>query len=190
MDSVNRALWIVLAVLLTAAGILGSVASLGGLPGAEPQTPLLSDALLRRWREYGDVAPWSLAALGVVLALLGAALVRSQLRRRGGPGLSDLTLDRGIDPGTTTVAAGALSGGLERDLATLPHVQRAGVRLIGEPERLRVQVRLQVRPWTDLETLGHAVDARLERFARTSGLQPDDVDVTVAVEANAAARVH
>lgn len=189
MDTANRALWSVLALLLTTLGVLGSLASLGRLPGTDTESPLLWSALLRSWREHGNAPPWALAGVGLVLAALGALLMGTQLRRRGGTSMSDLTLDQGGGSGATTVAAGAMSSGLERDLATLPDVQRASVRLIGEPEHLRVRVRVQVRPRTDLEALGQALDTRLERFTRTSGLEPDDVAVTVAVEAKAATRV-
>lgn len=155
MDRFNRILWVILAFALSTLGVLGAVASLGGMAGTDTDSPLLWSALLRRWRENADAAGWALAAAGILLAVLGALLIRAQLRRRGGPGLH-LTLDRDrAEPdqrrGTTTVAAAALTGALQRDLAALPDVTRARVRLTGEPTDLHVLAGVHVRSDTELE---------------------------------------
>lgn len=194
MDRFNRLLWAILATVFGVAGVLGAVASLGGMAGTDTDSPLLWSALLRRWRENADAAGWTMAAAGVLLAVLGALLIRAQLRRRGGPGLGDLTLepDRG-DParcrGTTTVAAGALSGALQRDLAGISDVTRARVRLIGQPRDLHIRAGVHVRSEAELEDLGQAVQTCLNRFSLTSGLKPDSVAVTIALEETRPTRV-
>lgn len=191
MDTFNRVQWAVLAALLTALGVLGSLASLGALPGTDTESPLLWSALLRRWREHGDVAPWSLAGVGLGLAGLGLLLIRAQLRHQGAAPLADLTLDQDPGrPGVTRVSAAALDRALERDLTTLPEITRASVQLIGDPGHLGVRVRIHVRPDTDLDRLGTDLDTRLGRFTATSGLEPEDVTVAIAIEPKAVARVH
>lgn len=190
MDRFNRLHWVVCAALLTALGVLGSVASLGKLPGTDTESPLLWSALLRRWREHSAAASWSLAGAGLVLAGLGLLLIRAQLRRRGGRSLSDLTLDQNpVRPGVTQVSATALARALERDLSARPDITRASVHLLGDPAHLGVRVRIHVRPDTDLDRLGTELGTRLERFTATSGLQPDDLAVAIAIETKAVARV-
>lgn len=191
MDTVNRVQWTALAALLTALGVIGSLASLGELPGTDPESPLLWSALLRRWREHSGVAPWGLAGAGLVLAGLGLLLIRAQLRRQGGRPLADLTLDQDSgNPGVTRVSATALGRALEHDLTALLEITRASVHLIGDPGHLAVRVRIHARPDTDLDRLGTALDARLERFTATSGLEPEDVTVAIAIEPKAVPRVH
>ena len=68
-NATHRLLWTVLALLLVAAGAVGSAVGLGWLPGGG--APLLGDGPVAWWQAG---TPWSalaVAAGGVLLALLG-----------------------------------------------------------------------------------------------------------------------
>jgi len=209
MNSGNRLLWIVVGLLLTAAGVAGVLVNIGHLPGTDRSVPVISDGLIGRWRDWGGWAPTVVIAAGVVLALLGAALIRAELRRRGGSGLSTVVFPHRAEPaeaagagtlplrdaapprptranrpsgGYIRVAGGTLRDALVRDLENDPRIRRAAVRLTGHPGTPRIRLLLDVPDGTEMTSVHEAVGAALARFRTTTHLDPllDETIVRVA----------
>jgi hypothetical protein len=106
VNATNRALWIVVSLLLIALGTTGVLAHYGRLPGTDPDLPLLSPDTREQWNAWGDWAVAATVAAGAVLALLGLLLVRAQLRRRGRADMPNLEV-RGEPAMLTPIEAGA-----------------------------------------------------------------------------------
>lgn len=191
MNTANRALWLVVGLILLAVGVLGTLASLGRL-GVDRDMPVLAPAAISRWRDWGGSAPAVTIAAGLVVALLGLLLLQAQLRRHGGPDLPDLLVAPEApapEPGRTVVAATALDQALSRDLQAHRRVRRAAVHLIGKPQRPELRVRLAVTPDADLAELRTHLDHALLRLASTSGLRPDRGEVVVSMGGQHSGRV-
>jgi hypothetical protein len=194
----NRALWITLGVVLTAAGVFGVLANQGVLISRD--RTLLGPAAVRHWHDWHPWAVTVVIVAGVVLVMLGFLLLRAQLRGRGGAPMDDLvTRDRPTDPATESpqwtapgrvrVTSGALHHALARDLQAHGQIRRASVRLVGDREHPQALVRLSVTPDADLTGLRSHVDSVLDRFATTSGVRPTVRDVVVNMADAAPARV-
>ena len=208
MNTGNRVLWIAIGAILTAAGVIGTLASLGKLSWLSRDRTLLGPEAARRWHTWH---PWAVAVVivaGLILALLGFLLLRAQLRGRGGAPMPDLVSrsqrpvpapeereDQVLSevssaPGRTRVSGGALQQSLVRDLRTNREVRRAAVRLVGDPGHPEALVRLSVTADADVTALRSHVDSALDRFATTSGVRPRVRDVVVAMADQPPARVH
>jgi hypothetical protein len=203
----NRVLWVVIGAILTAAGVIGTLASLGKLSWLGRDRTLLGAEAARRWHTWH---PWAVAVVivvGLVVALLGFLLLRAQLRGRGGAPMPDLVSRRqrpvpapeeredqvlsevSSAPGRTRVSSGGLQQSLVRDLRTNREVRRVAVRLVGDPEHPEALVRLSVTPDADVTALRSHVDSALDRFAATSGVRPRVRDVVVRMADQPPARV-
>ena len=196
MNTGNRVLWIAIGVVLTAAGVLGALASLNRLPFLRSDRVLLGTDAAGRWHSWDGWAVAATIAGGLLVAWLGFLLLRAQLRGRGGAPMPDLVLparepevltvgehantveldavDDGqsfveLVPGRTRVASRALHHALTRDLQSGGQVRRASVRLVGDRAQPEVLVRLAVSPEADAGRLRSHVDGALARFAVTSG---------------------
>jgi hypothetical protein len=196
MNAGNRILWIAFGVLLSAIGVVGTLASLGRLPGVDSGRLLIAPADADRWRGWDGWAFGVTIAAGLIVALLGFLLLRAQLRGRGGADLPDLvrephpsSVDSSTVTGRTHVASSALSHALTRDLQADRQVRRAAVRLVGAHQRPELLVRLAVTADADLGRLHDHVDAALSRFAATSGLRPHLREVSVRIADEQPARV-
>jgi hypothetical protein len=199
MNTANRILWAVLGLILLALGVFGVLASLDQLRGIDGDSAVLPNSLNERWNEWGFWAPALTVVVGIVLALLGLALLRAQTRRRGGAATGELVVahvDSGPDgrapsaSGTTRVEGRTLVHALTADLARDRHIESASANLIGTAVRPRLVLHLDVVPGADLSQLHGVVDAALERFNRTSGLRPQVTDVDVRLTNERIARVH
>ncbi len=134
------------------AKVPGQGESAGLHPGGSHDGP--PGRLARESRRWGSRLASNegdpMRALNRVLSLLlGLALPAVGCSPRSSPPWSRWATRRGSSP--------RMTGTRERDLATLPQMSRATVALIGEPDHFRVRLRVQVRPWTDLEALGHSL---------------------------------
>jgi hypothetical protein len=200
----NRVLWVAIGAVLTGAGVIGVLASLGQLSWLGRQRTLLGPETARRWHDWH---PWAVAVVivaGLVVAVLGFLLLRAQLRGRGGAPMPDL-VSRGHrpvpapeeeflgemvpTPGRTRVSTGALQQSLIRDLQTNREVRRAAVRLVGGREHPEAVVRMSVTADADVTGLRSHVDRSLDRFEATSGIRPQVRDVVVAMANQTPARV-
>ena len=199
MNTGNRVLWIAIGAILTAAGVIGTLASLGQLSWLGRDRTLLGPEAARRWHTWHPWAVTVVIVAGFVVALLGFLLLRAQLRGRGGAPMPDLVSrtpspgpDMGpeqVPPGRIRVSSGALQQSLVRDLRTNHQVRRVAVRLVGDREHPEALVRLSVTADADVTGLRSHVDSALDRFAATSGVRPRVRDVVVAMADQAPARV-
>lgn len=189
MDAGNRVLWTIIGVVLLAAGALGVVAWAGWLPGTETDSPLLWSALIEQWQDW---EPWvwvAVAAVGVIVALLGLWLIGGQLQRSGGPAMTDLEIDAPDGRGRTVLGRSTLTHATQQDLEHIPGVQNAAIRLLSNHGGPEVRARLEVGSDASLSAVATDFRESLSRFTATSGLGPEAVDVTVRVGASTARRV-
>jgi hypothetical protein len=198
VNTANRVLWIVVGLLLLAAGVVGALASQGRLPGVDRGSTLLTPAAGERWRDWGGWAPAASIAAALLLASLGFLLLRAQLRGHAGPDMPDVLLpprpsgDEAQAPGgagRTLVTTPALNRALTRDLQTHRRVRRAAVHLTGKPRRPALLVRLAVAPDADIPELRAYVDQSLGRLTSTSGVHPHLDEVVVSMATQEPARV-
>ena len=196
--TVNRVVWIIVGVLLTAAGLAGVLANRGALPGVDRDASVLTPSMDERWRSWGGWATGALIAAGLVLAILGLLLLQAQLPRRGSAAMPDLakstpvssTSDTSVRAGHTWVSTNTLNQALARDLLGKASVRRAGVRLTGAPTKPELRVRLAVTPDANIDELRRHVEHAVRRFSTTSGLRPQLAEVFVRMSAGPRERVH
>ena len=187
VDRRNRLRWALIALLLVAAGVAGSLISFDRLLQVGADTPLLPDATVARWRQAEDWRLAALAALGLLLALYGWRILAAQLRRGGGrTTMGDLEFDRlssNGDPagGRTVVRSPALAHSIEDDLERVGGVQRALVGLFGSPHQPELRAELDVSGTADLRRVRERVTAALERLAATTTVPPRSATVTFRV---------
>lgn len=187
VDRRNRLRWTLIALLLLAVGVAGSLISFDRLPQVGADTPLAPDAAVARWRQAEDWRLAALAALGLLLVLYGWRILAAQLRRGGGrTTMGDLELEatnsNGDRPGgRTVVRSPALAHSIEDDLERVGGVQRALVGLFGSPHQPELRAELDVSGTADLRRVRERVTAALERLAATTTVPPRSATVTFRV---------
>lgn len=189
-DTANRILWMIIGVLLLAAGVLLLLVHLGQVPGITPDTRLLSTGMVEWWHRADTWNLGVLIAIGVVLLLLGLWLFTRQFRFRVAASLANLQT-RGEDPvrWRTHVKSSALIGALERDLVDGSRVVAARVVMTGHSPNPEAWVRLDLAPGVVLADVRDRVDKALDRFAVTTDMRPDKLDVTVRPSRRSGSRV-
>lgn len=151
----NRLGLALLGVPLLAIGGYALARGLGGFGAARAEDRILLP-------EHGDYFAanrwlwWVIAALALVLALLGLRWLLAQSRRET---LSGLRLEQGRD-GTTEVEAAGVADALETDLTRHPAVQRAHADLTGTGTAPSVRLRLVVAEDTPLDVVRDHLDHR------------------------------
>jgi hypothetical protein len=174
--SANRVFWSLVAVLLIAAGVIGTLVSLGHLPGTDRHVTLMTDAMSARWHTWRYWAPIVVIAAALVVAIAGAMLIRGEIRRgRGRPVGEVVFADDAPDiavNGRTRVDGTTLRDALERDLQNDPRVTHATVRMTGHPDQPQLHLRLAVKAGAELPEVHSHVDAAIARFRTTTKLDP------------------
>ena len=187
VDRRNRVRWALIALLLLAAGVAGSLISFDRVLPVSADTPLVPDTAVVRWRQAADWRLAALVALGLLLAMYGWRVLTAQLRRGGGRAtMGDLELttpsNNGDRPGgRTVVRAPALAHSIEDDLERVGGVQRALVGLFGSPHQPELRAELDVSGTADLRRVRERVSAALERLAATTTVAPRSATVTFRV---------
>ncbi len=193
MTRANRVLWTVIALILMAAGVIGILVNLGHFPGTDKDVPLLTDRINSQFRSWDGWAVGVTIAAGVVIAVLGIALIRAESRRRGGKSMPDLTFAHTLDElnpadaaagavpirGSVQVSGRTLRHALQQDLQKDPRIKHAGVRLTGRPAQPRLHLDLAVTASADLPTVHEYVAGAVTRFRTTSQLQPTLAETTI-----------
>jgi hypothetical protein len=211
VDRANRVLWTALAVLLLGSGVAGLLASLGTWGRRIAEAPLLPAGAVQTispWNRFVVLA--AVLVAGLLLAWLGWWLVRLQLRRGGGRSeLPDLVLPaargesgrnrperpdrtpsyedgaaRGDIPGQaelTLVRGPAIAKAVERDLSRLPGVRKALVGLYGHRDDVELRTQLDIVNDIPVEQVRGNVRRSIDRFVRTTGIQPRELDVTLRI---------
>ncbi|MBW3602143.1 MAG: hypothetical protein KY434_05520 [Actinobacteria bacterium] len=169
-DAANRLLLALLGLLLIAAGVVGLLAGAGLAPLLEPSE--IYAELLSGFQARADLWwPVSVAA-AVVVALLGLAWALRQLVvRRSGGGVADVVVGPAGDRGRTRVTATSLASAAAADLRRVPGVVDSTVRLVNDPHRPDLRVRLDVRPDADLDKVRRGADEVAERLEAVLGVE-------------------
>jgi len=192
VNTANRVLWGIIGALIALAGVTGILANQGWLPGVDPHRLLVDPDAGATWNRWGTWAPTLTIVVGVVLALLGAWLLRAELRLHDRPRLPDTTLRAATTGdgagGRTRVDTAVLARAMRRDLQSDPAVKGAHVRITGRPEHPEVSVRLEVEQGTDLQPVRGHVERALDRLAATMPGAPTIDQVLVSTAGGRAPR--
>ncbi|GAA4399090.1 hypothetical protein GCM10023088_83600 [Actinomadura verrucosospora] len=133
---VNRTGLFILGLLLAAAGGLGLARGFGAFGKARASGPVLTAEA----RRFADGHGWfwpAVAAVAVVLALMGLSWMLAQLRSSRVRGLS---LEPDIRAGATRVEAKAITDALETEIGEYPGVRRVRALLVRSPKGAGLRV--------------------------------------------------
>lgn len=168
IDRINRAVLLLLGVLLVAAGGVALAAAQGRLALAQPATLFdrIRTAVQQRPELWWPVIIGA-AVIVVVLALVWAA--RQVVVRRPGDALSTITLQDG-ERGRTTVDAVSIARIAAADLARLPQVTGSDARLVGDGDGRQLRTRVDVVTDADVAGVTTAADAVYARVADAMGV--------------------
>lgn len=172
VDRVNRTLLGLLGLLLAVAGCLGLVVGFGAF--GNPSAPVLP----QRMRTFARDQPWfwwAVAAVCLVLALLGLRWLLAQLHTDR-VGRVDLTTDD--RDGLTTVHAGALTDAVAAEVEALRGVSGASARLLDRGGR-RLGLAVDLTEYADIAELRDTLEGRVVAHARQA---IDDPDLPVDIE--------
>jgi hypothetical protein len=159
-------------VLLVGAGVFGS-----GRAGRSLVDPIAID-LLRANRSLALVL--ALVA-GLLLVLLGLWWALRSLRPESKP---DLVLD-GSRGSRLTVSSGAIAEAVHADAETVPGVERARVRLVGDPDNPALRITLWLRQGSDVRDIWNGLDTQVLSRARDA-LGVERLPAAVRIELDAA----
>ena len=146
----NRTGLLITGLVLTAAGVLGLVLSLGGFGRDLAHKPIVPVS----WRTFAADNAWLwwvLLGVALLLALLGLAWLLAQLRTER---VGRLELPSGGREGRTVLHAGALCDAVAADARTIAGVGGASAYLTGRP-RHRLHVNVDVTDRADIAQVWH-----------------------------------
>lgn len=165
IDSRNRASFVILGLLLLAAGILGLLVQAEVLDADTP------GQFYGRARDLAADYPGAtiaiLIALGLLLFLIGINWIRGQIATPS-TRLREVTLADDAD-GSTTVDADVLSEALARDIERIPDVHDATAKVVGAGDRPKLAVRATVDGAADFGELRGAMEEAYTRFGESIG---------------------
>lgn len=155
----------------------GTVGARGGTDRSD--TPVVAADVERWFSSHADVFWPSAAGAGLLLALLGALLLRRSLRARPAKaGTVDLTDD--ATRGTTRVPTGVATSAFVADLAAIPGVEDAAAAMRGDPAQPLIDVRLDVADDADIAgVLDEVESGSLRRLEESLELRPAGTAVEV-----------
>jgi hypothetical protein len=182
----NRIILSAIGVLLIVAGAAALLAAQGVLDVEQPAE--LHDRLSASAATYSR--EWKAGVLvgGLLVAAIGAWLVRRQVTAGGGDRLGTLMLHRG-DRGRTTLEATAVAGAAAKDLRGLRGVVDSAVRMVSFDTRPRVRVWLAVSAHTEPRAVLDRAEDVYQRISRMLGTEAVHVDTTVRPTGEPPARV-
>jgi hypothetical protein len=181
IDRRNRVRFVLLGLLLLLLGAAGLLIQAGLLQDLL-RVPI--DAPGDYYRQVrglaADYPAWTIAALvalGLLLFLLGALLLRGQVPTPA-TRVRELTLQNGAG-GSTVVDADVVSDALARDLERLPDVHDASARLVAAGARPRLAVRATVDGAADLTEVRGAMEEAYQRVQTVLGAEGVDANLHV-----------
>ncbi|HEX8092760.1 alkaline shock response membrane anchor protein AmaP [Jatrophihabitans sp.] len=179
-DRTNRAMLILFAVALIAAGVAGALAGFGAFGRATKHEVLVSDQLSDYFGRHGDWLWPVIAAVAAIIALLALRWLLALLFSTDRAGDLPLTGDRSA--GRTTLSAAALTDAVAEEIGSYPGVHAAKARLIGDPLAPTLVITATLEESADLPGLRRRIESNAVRHARQAlddpGL-PVQLDLTM-----------
>lgn len=182
----NRIVLTLAGLALVAAGTIALLAATGVVSLRQPGD--IYDELAAS--VTGHSRNWAAGVVigGLVLAAVGAWLVRRQLRVRRGGRLGTVTLDR-RDRGRTTLEATAVARATAADLRARRGVVDSNVRMVAFGSRPRLLVSLAVSADTEPQAALDRAEKVYQRLPGVLGTDAVHVDTTVRPTAQRSSRV-
>lgn len=172
----NRIVLIIVGLVLAAAGTFALLAAGGVVAIAQPAD--LYDQLAVSVAAYPREWAAGVVVGGLLVAALGAWLVRRQLRTRRGGRVGTVQLDR-RDLGGTTLEAAAVARAAAADLRTRRGVVDSNVRMLTFGSRPRLLVSLAIRADTEPRAVLDRAEDVYQRLCRVLGAEAVHVDTRV-----------
>jgi hypothetical protein len=163
-DRTNRAMLILFALLLIAAGVMGALISFGAF-GAATQHARLFDNPVGDY--FGRQGAWLwpvIAIAAAVLLVLALRWLTVLLFSTDRAGHVRITGDRSA--GRTTLLATAFTDAVTEELEGYPGVQSAKARLIGDPTSPALIIETTLEQSADLSALRQRIEADAVAHAR------------------------
>lgn len=182
----NRILLTLTGLLLVAAGALALLAATGVIPVRQPGN--LYDELVASVTTYSR--EWAAGGVigGLLVAAVGAWVVRRQLTVDEGGRIGTVTLDR-RGRGRTTLEAAAVARATAADLRARRGVVDSDVRVVAFGSRPRLLVSLAVSADTEPHVALDRAEEVYQRLPRVLGTEAVHVDTRVRPTAERPARV-
>lgn len=174
VNRVNRTFLALLGILLLAAGVAGLVLSLGGFGAERAGAALLPDQV----RGFADQQPWfwwAVAAVCVILALLGLRWLLAQLRTER---VGELDLTEDDREGLTTLNSSAVCDAAEEEIENFRGVARAAVS-VRERKSRQVELTVDLTDYADIAEIRSHLEEQTVPHLRQA---IDDADIPVEIE--------
>ncbi|MGH9158709.1 MAG: hypothetical protein ACRD2X_01820 [Vicinamibacteraceae bacterium] len=172
MDVANRLLWIGIALVMLAGGTAGLLVGIGAGSELSPHTPVLPPQMVETgWGSRLWVA-LLLVGVGLSMVLLGALVIRAELRSILSAGSQTFTLKaaEGADPrASPRIRHTALTRGLEEELVQVADVVSTKVMLVAGPRR-RLSIQAAVPADTDLRRVCEDIGRELAAMEAAVGV--------------------
>ncbi len=179
-DRTNRAMLILFAIVLLAAGVIGALAGFGAFGNVTKHGRLLSNRLGAYFGQHSDWLWPVVAVVAAIVALLALRWLLTLLFSTDRAG--DLTLTGDRSAGRSTLSAAALTGAVAEEIDGYPGVSAARSRLIGNPNAPTLVVTATLEQTADLAGLRRRIETNAVRHARQALDDPDlpvRLDLTV-----------
>ncbi len=179
-DRTNRAMLLVLAVLLIAVGAGAGVASIGAFGTSTRHSTLLDNAV---GSFFGTRGAWIWPVIAVAAAILVLCALRWLFTLLFSTDrVADLPILPASSAGQTVLASGALTEAVSEEIESYQGVGSANARLIGEPADPTLVVAVEVEEAADIAALRRRIETGALAHARTAAGNPAlaaQLDLTV-----------
>jgi hypothetical protein len=181
-DRTNRAMLLLIAVLLLAIGLAGALIGLGAFGSDREHRIVFDNRVSRYFGEHGDWL-WPLVALAaLIIGLLALRWLIALLFSTDRVG--ELRLSGDQSAGKTILRSGALTEAVADEVETYPGVHGAHARLIGDADAHRLVLAATIEDTADLAGLRRRIETNAVAHARDALGNPDlpvQLDLTTTV---------
>jgi len=159
----DRFLLLLLALLLTAAGVLGLLVGFGVFGGRLRNSPVLDN---RIGRFFGDNGGWLWPVVALVGLLLGYLALRWLIAQLRPTGVRDLQLEPRSTSGHTELAGAAVTDAVTQEISGYRGVAGASARLTGDELDPELRLRVQLDARADVAALRQRIETGAIAHAR------------------------
>ena len=177
----DRTLTTLLALVALAGGVVVLLVGTGVFGSARADRSLVDPIAIDLLRANRSLALVLAIVAGLLLVLLGLLWALRSLRPESKP---DLVLDHSRGTGLT-VSSGAIAEAVRADAETVPGVERARVRLVGDTDNPALRITLWLRQGSDVRDIWNDLDTRVLSRAR-GALGVERLPAAVRIELDAA----